>query len=213
VTGDALLGQRGQGFVQAMQVWRRPHRHGGHAVGIGQPRWTRRPVHEAAPRVRKTLAEFNGLQGCWPTSPPRSRSRVCFTLRRPGSGRRPPAMHAAAKAKLFASSAMKAAPRPSGFTAERLYHRVPRERNLPRRQADRDRRGHVGASGWSSPGNIAAHVSDLIVVEHVGKRYQTSSAPSRRCTTCPSRRCRRVLHAHRPVRLRKSTLLACWAAW
>src|SRR5439155_14035895 len=60
----------------------------------------------------------------------------------------------------------------------RLHHGVPGRADLPRRQADRDRRGHVRdpAHGHRA-GNPAVDVSDLIVVESVSKRYVTSSGP------------------------------------
>src|SRR5262249_42896757 len=63
----------------------------------------------------------------------------------------------------------------------RLYHRVPGRAHLPRREADRDRRGHLrDPAPRHRPGDPPAHVSarpELIVVEGVTKRYLTSSGP------------------------------------
>src|SRR5262249_57458290 len=63
----------------------------------------------------------------------------------------------------------------------RLYHRVPGRAYFPRREADRDRRGHLrDPAPRHRPGDPPAHVSarpELIAVESVTKRYLTSSGP------------------------------------
>jgi alkylation response protein AidB-like acyl-CoA dehydrogenase len=137
---DALLGERGQGFVQAMQVLE-----GGRiamaamAVGIGQA-----AVDAAAKYMKqrsafgKTLAEFNGLQGMLAEIATEVEIGRLLTLRAAwlkDNGR--PAMHAAAKAKVFASEAcMKAATKAvqihggSGYITEFPVERIFRDAKL-----------------------------------------------------------------------------------
>jgi alkylation response protein AidB-like acyl-CoA dehydrogenase len=137
---DALLGERGQGFVQAMQVLE-----GGRiamaamAVGIGQA-----AVDQAAKYMKqrsafgKTLAEFNGLQGMLADIATDIEVARLLTLRAAwlkDQGR--PAMHAAAKAKVFASEAcMKAATKAvqihggSGYITEFPVERIFRDAKL-----------------------------------------------------------------------------------
>ena len=108
VPADHLLGERGEGFVQAMQVLE-----GGRiamaamAVGIGQA-----AVDQAVKYMKqrtafgKTLAEFNGLQGMLADVATEVEVARLLTLRAAwlkDTGR--PAMHAAAMAKVFASEA------------------------------------------------------------------------------------------------------------
>src|SRR5581483_9308662 len=60
----------------------------------------------------------------------------------------------------------------------RVHHRVPGRAHLPRREADGDRRGHLGdPAAGHRPRDPAAAVSarDLIVAEGVSKRYATRS--------------------------------------
>jgi alkylation response protein AidB-like acyl-CoA dehydrogenase len=138
--GDALLGERGQGFVQAMQVLE-----GGRiamaamAVGIGQA-----AVDQAARYMKqrsafgKTLAEFNGLQGMLADIATDVEVGRLLTLRAAwlkDAGR--PAMHAAAKAKLFASeAAMEAATKAvqihggAGYITEFSVERIFRDAKL-----------------------------------------------------------------------------------
>src|SRR5262249_47031548 len=113
VPADNLLGERGQGFVQAMKVLE-----GGRiamaamAVGIAQA-----AVDEAVKYMKqrsafgRTLAELNGLQGMIAeraTGVEVARLPTLQAAYLKDAG--PPAMHAAAMAKLFASeTAMKAA--------------------------------------------------------------------------------------------------------
>jgi len=140
VPADALLGQRGQGFVQAMQVLE-----GGRiamaamAVGIGQA-----AVDQAARYMKqrhafgKTLAEFNGLQGMLADIATEVEVARLLTLRAAwlkDAGQ--PAMHAAAKAKLFASeAAMKAATKAvqihggAGYITEFPVERIFRDAKL-----------------------------------------------------------------------------------
>jgi alkylation response protein AidB-like acyl-CoA dehydrogenase len=115
VPADHLLGEPGQGFVQAMQVLE-----GGRiamaamAVGIAQA-----AVDQAVKYMKersafgKTLAEFNGLQGMLAEMATDVEVARLLTLRAAwlkDAGQ--PAMHAAAMAKVFASeAAMKAATR------------------------------------------------------------------------------------------------------
>jgi alkylation response protein AidB-like acyl-CoA dehydrogenase len=137
---DALVGERGQGFVQAMQVLE-----GGRiamaamAVGIGQA-----AVDQAARYMKqrtafgRTLAEFNGLQGMLADIATDVEVGRLLTLRAAwlkDAGR--PAMHAAAKAKLFASeAAMKAASKAvqihggSGYITEFPVERIFRDAKL-----------------------------------------------------------------------------------
>jgi alkylation response protein AidB-like acyl-CoA dehydrogenase len=138
--GHALLGERGQGFVQAMQVLE-----GGRiamaamAVGIGQA-----AVDAAAKYMKqrsafgKPLAEFNGLQGMLAEIATEVEVGRLLTLRAAwlkDSGR--PAMHAAAKAKVFASEAcMKAATKAvqihggAGYITEFPVERIFRDAKL-----------------------------------------------------------------------------------
>jgi alkylation response protein AidB-like acyl-CoA dehydrogenase len=137
---DALVGERGQGFVQAMQVLE-----GGRiamaamAVGIGQA-----AVDQAVKYMKqrtafgRTLAEFNGLQGMLADVATDVEVARLLTLRAAwlkDAGR--PAMHAAAKAKLFASeAAMKAASKAvqihggSGYITEFPVERIFRDAKL-----------------------------------------------------------------------------------
>jgi alkylation response protein AidB-like acyl-CoA dehydrogenase len=138
--GDALIGERGQGFVQAMQVLE-----GGRiamaamAVGIG-----RAAVDQAVKYMKqrsafgKTLAELNGLQGMVAEIATDVEVGRLLTLRAAwlkDAGR--PAMHAAAKAKLFASeAAMKAATKAvqihggAGYITEFPVERIFRDAKL-----------------------------------------------------------------------------------
>jgi alkylation response protein AidB-like acyl-CoA dehydrogenase len=140
VPGDYLIGERGQGFVQAMQVLE-----GGRiamaamAVGIGQA-----AVDQAVKYMKqrsvfgKTLAEFNGLQGMIAEMATDVETGRLLTLRAAwlkDQGR--PAMHAAAMAKLFASeAAMKAATRAvqihggAGYITEFPVERIFRDAKL-----------------------------------------------------------------------------------
>jgi alkylation response protein AidB-like acyl-CoA dehydrogenase len=135
-----LIGERGQGFAQAMQVLE-----GGRiamaamAVGIGQA-----AVDHAVKYMKqrtafgKTLAEFNGLQGMIAEMATDVETARLLTLRAAwlkDQGR--PAMHAAAMAKLFASeAAMKAATRAvqihggAGYITEFPIERVFRDAKL-----------------------------------------------------------------------------------
>jgi alkylation response protein AidB-like acyl-CoA dehydrogenase len=137
---DALIGERGQGFVQAMQVLE-----GGRiamaamAVGIGQA-----AVDAAAKYMKqrsafgKTLAEFNGLQGMLADIATDVEVARLLTLRAAwlkDAGQ--PAMHAAAKAKVFASeAAMKAATKAvqihggAGYITEFPVERIFRDAKL-----------------------------------------------------------------------------------
>jgi alkylation response protein AidB-like acyl-CoA dehydrogenase len=137
---DSLLGVRGQGFVQAMQVLE-----GGRiamaamAVGIAQA-----AVDQAAKYMKqrsafgKTLAEFNGLQGMLADIATDVEVARLLTLRAAwlkDNGR--PAMHAAAKAKVFASeAAMKAATKAvqihggAGYITEFPVERIFRDAKL-----------------------------------------------------------------------------------
>ena len=135
-----LIGQRGQGFVQAMKVLE-----GGRiamaamAVGIGQA-----AVDQAVKYMKqrsafgKTLAEFNGLQGMIAEMATDIETSRLLTLRAAwlkDQGR--PAMHEAAMAKLFASeAAMKAATRAvqihggAGYITEFPVERIFRDAKL-----------------------------------------------------------------------------------
>jgi alkylation response protein AidB-like acyl-CoA dehydrogenase len=137
---EAILGECGQGFVQAMQVLE-----GGRiamaamAVGIGQA-----AVDQAAKYMKqrsafgKTLAEFNGLQGMLADIATDVEVARLLTLRAAwlkDAGR--PAMHAAAKAKVFASeAAMKAATKAvqihggAGYITEFPVERIFRDAKL-----------------------------------------------------------------------------------
>jgi alkylation response protein AidB-like acyl-CoA dehydrogenase len=140
VPADHLLGERGQGFVQAMQVLE-----GGRiamaamAVGIAQA-----AVDQAVKYMKqrtafgKTLAEFNGLQGMLADIATEVEVARLLTLRAAwlkDAGR--PAMHAAAMAKVFASeAAMKAATKAvqihggSGYITEFPVERIFRDAKL-----------------------------------------------------------------------------------
>jgi alkylation response protein AidB-like acyl-CoA dehydrogenase len=140
VSADHLLGERGQGFVQAMQVLE-----GGRiamaamAVGIAQA-----AVDQAVKYMKqrsafgRTLAEFNGLQGMLADIATEVEVARLLTLRAAwlkDAGR--PAMHAAAMAKVFASeAAMKAASRAvqihggAGYITEFPVERIFRDAKL-----------------------------------------------------------------------------------
>jgi alkylation response protein AidB-like acyl-CoA dehydrogenase len=140
VPAENLICERGEGFVQSMQVLE-----GGRiamaamAVGIGQA-----AVDQAAKYMRqrtafgKTLAEFNGLQGMIADIATEVETGRLLTLRAAylkDQGK--PAMHAAAMAKLFASeAAMKAATKAvqihggAGYTTEFPVERIFRDAKL-----------------------------------------------------------------------------------
>jgi len=140
VPAEHLLGERGQGFVQAMQVLE-----GGRiamaamAVGIAQA-----AVDQAVKYMKqrtafgKTLAEFNGLQGMLADIATDVEVARLLTLRAAwlkDAGR--PAMHAAAMAKVFASeAAMKAATKAvqihggAGYITEFPVERIFRDAKL-----------------------------------------------------------------------------------
>jgi alkylation response protein AidB-like acyl-CoA dehydrogenase len=140
VPGSHLLGEPGQGFVQAMQVLE-----GGRiamaamAVGIAQA-----AVDAAVKYMKqrsafgKTLAEFNGLQGMLADIATEVEVARLLTLRAAwlkDNGR--PAMHAAAMAKVFASeAAMKAATKAvqihggAGYITEFPVERIFRDAKL-----------------------------------------------------------------------------------
>ena len=135
-----LLGERGQGFVQAMRVLE-----GGRiamaamAVGVAQA-----AVDQAARYMKqrtafgRTLAEFNGLQGMLADLATEVEVARLLTLRAAylkDLGR--PAVHAAAMAKLFASeTAMKAASKAvqvhggAGYITEFPVERIFRDAKL-----------------------------------------------------------------------------------
>ena len=137
---DALIGERGQGFVQAMQVLE-----GGRiamaamAVGIAQA-----AVDQAARYMKqrtafgRPLAELNGLQGMLAEMATDVEVARLLTLRAAwlkDAGQ--PAMHAAAKAKVFASeAAMRAATRAvqihggAGYITEFPVERIFRDAKL-----------------------------------------------------------------------------------
>jgi alkylation response protein AidB-like acyl-CoA dehydrogenase len=140
VLADHLLGARGQGFVQAMQVLE-----GGRiamaamAVGIAQA------AVDASVKYMKqrtafgrTLAEFNGLQGMLADIATEVEVARLLTLRAAwlkDAGR--PAVHAAAMAKVFASeAAMKAATKAvqvhggAGYITEFPVERIFRDAKL-----------------------------------------------------------------------------------
>jgi alkylation response protein AidB-like acyl-CoA dehydrogenase len=140
VPADHLVGERGRGFVQAMQVLE-----GGRiamaamAVGIAQA-----AVDQAARYMKqrsafgKTLAEFNGLQGMLAEIATEVEVARLLTLRAAwlkDAGR--PATHAAAMAKVFASeAAMKAATKAvqihggAGYITEFPVERIFRDAKL-----------------------------------------------------------------------------------
>jgi alkylation response protein AidB-like acyl-CoA dehydrogenase len=135
-----LLGDRGQGFVQAMQVLE-----GGRiamaAMGVGI---AQAAVDQAVKYMKqrtafgKTLAEFNGLQGMLADIATDVEVARLLTLRAAwlkDAGR--PAMHAAAMAKVFASeAAMKAATKAvqvhggAGYVTEFPVERIFRDAKL-----------------------------------------------------------------------------------
>jgi alkylation response protein AidB-like acyl-CoA dehydrogenase len=140
VPADNLLGERGQGFVQAMKVLE-----GGRiamaamAVGIAQA-----AIDQAVKYMKqrtafgRTLAEFNGLQGMIADLATEVEVARLLTLQAAAlkdAGR--PAMHAAAMAKLFASeTAMKAATKAvqihggAGYITEFPVERIFRDAKL-----------------------------------------------------------------------------------
>jgi alkylation response protein AidB-like acyl-CoA dehydrogenase len=140
VPAENLLGERGQGFVQAMKVLE-----GGRiamaamAVGIAQA-----AVDQAVKYMKqrtafgRTLAEFNGLQGMIADLATEVEVARLLTLQAAwlkDAGR--PAMHAAAMAKLFASeTAMKAASKAvqihggAGYITEFPVERIFRDAKL-----------------------------------------------------------------------------------
>jgi len=140
VDSGALIGERGEGFVQAMQVLE-----GGRiamaamAVGIAQA-----AVDQSVKYMKqrtafgRTLAEFNGLQGMLAEVATDVEVARLLTLRAAwlkDTGQ--PAMHAAAKAKVFASeAAMKAATRAvqihggAGYITEFPVERIFRDAKL-----------------------------------------------------------------------------------
>jgi alkylation response protein AidB-like acyl-CoA dehydrogenase len=140
VPGENLVGERGMGFVQCMQVLE-----GGRiamaamAVGIAQA-----ALDQAAKYMKqrtafgKRLAEFNGLQGMVADMATEIEAARLLTLRAAylkDQGR--PARHAAAMAKLFASeTAMKAATRAvqihggAGYITEFPVERIFRDAKL-----------------------------------------------------------------------------------
>ncbi len=140
VPAENLLGERGEGFVQAMKVLE-----GGRiamaamAVGIAQA-----AVDQAVKYMKqrtafgRTLAEFNGLQGMIADLATEVETARLLTLQAAylkDTGR--PAMHAAAMAKLFASeTAMKAATKAvqihggSGYITEFPVERIFRDAKL-----------------------------------------------------------------------------------
>src|SRR5262245_15744916 len=140
VPADNLLGERGEGFVQAMKVLE-----GGRiamaamAVGLGQA-----AVDQAVKYMQqrtafgRTLAEFNGLQGMIADLATEVEVGRLLTLQAAylkDAGR--PAMHAAAMAKVFASeAAMKAATKAvqihggAGYITEFPVERIFRDAKL-----------------------------------------------------------------------------------
>ncbi|MBI4635518.1 MAG: acyl-CoA dehydrogenase family protein [Candidatus Rokubacteria bacterium] len=140
VPGANLLGGRGQGFVDAMQVLE-----GGRiamaamAVGIAQAALDRSVEYmKQRTAFGRTLAEFNGLQGMIADLATEIEAARLLTLRAAclkDSGR--PAMHAAAMAKVFASEvAMKAATKAvqihggAGYVTEFPVERIFRDAKL-----------------------------------------------------------------------------------
>jgi alkylation response protein AidB-like acyl-CoA dehydrogenase len=140
VPAESLLGERGMGFVQAMQVLE-----GGRiamaAMGVGI---AQAAVDQAVRYMKqrtafgRTLAEFNGLQGMIAELATEVEVARLLTLRAAwlkDAGR--PAMHAAAMAKVFASeTAMKAATRAvqihggAGYITEFPVERIFRDAKL-----------------------------------------------------------------------------------
>jgi len=140
VPADSLLGERGMGFVQSMQVLE-----GGRiamaAMGVGI---AQAAVDQAVKYMKqrsafgRTLAEFNGLQGMIAEVATEVEVARLLTLRAAylkDQGR--PAMHAAAMAKVFASeAAMKAATKSvqihggAGYITEFPVERIFRDAKL-----------------------------------------------------------------------------------
>jgi alkylation response protein AidB-like acyl-CoA dehydrogenase len=140
VSADQLIGERGNGFIQAMQVLE-----GGRiamaAMGVGI---AQAAVDQAVKYMRqrsafgRTLAEFNGLQGMIADVATEVEVARLLTLRAAhlkDTGR--PAMHAAAMAKLFSSeTAMKAASKAvqlhggAGYITEFPVERIFRDAKL-----------------------------------------------------------------------------------
>ena len=140
VPADNLIGERGAGFVQAMQVLE-----GGRiamaAMGVGI---AQAAVDQAVRYMKqrsafgRTLAEFNGLQGMIADVATEVEVARLLTLRAAhlkDTGR--PAMHAAAMAKLFSSeTAMKAASKAvqlhggAGYITEFPVERIFRDAKL-----------------------------------------------------------------------------------
>jgi alkylation response protein AidB-like acyl-CoA dehydrogenase len=137
---ESLLGERGQGFVQCLQVLE-----GGRiamaamAVGIAQAALDQAVKYmKQRTAFGRTLAEFNGLQGMVADLATEVDVARLLTLRAAylkDQGR--PAMHAAAMAKLFASeTAMKAATKAvqihggAGYITEFPVERIFRDAKL-----------------------------------------------------------------------------------
>ena len=140
VPAENLIGERGNGFIQAMQVLE-----GGRiamaAMGVGI---AQAAVDQAVKYMKqrsafgRTLAEFNGLQGMIAEVGTEVEVSRLLTLRAAhlkDTGR--PAMHAAAMAKLFASeTAMKAASKAvqihggAGYITEFPVERIFRDAKL-----------------------------------------------------------------------------------
>jgi alkylation response protein AidB-like acyl-CoA dehydrogenase len=140
VPADQLIGERGNGFIQAMQVLE-----GGRiamaAMGVGI---AQAAVDQAVKYMRqrsafgRQLAEFNGLQGMIADVATEVEVARLLTLRAAhlkDTGR--PAMHAAAMAKLFSSeTAMKAASKAvqlhggAGYITEFPVERIFRDAKL-----------------------------------------------------------------------------------
>jgi alkylation response protein AidB-like acyl-CoA dehydrogenase len=140
VPADNLLGERGQGFVQAMKVLE-----GGRiamaamAVGIAQAALDQAVQYmKQRTAFGRTLAEFNGLQGMIADLATEVEVARLLTLQAAwlkDAGQ--PAMHAAAMAKLFASeTAMKAATKAvqvhggAGYITEFPVERIFRDAKL-----------------------------------------------------------------------------------
>ena len=140
VPAENLIGERGLGFVQAMQVLE-----GGRiamaamAVGIGQAALDQAVKYmKERTAFGRTLAEFNGLQGMIADIATDVETARLLTLQAAylkDAGR--PAMHAAAMAKLFASeAAMKAATKAvqihggAGYITEFPVERIFRDAKL-----------------------------------------------------------------------------------
>jgi alkylation response protein AidB-like acyl-CoA dehydrogenase len=140
VPKDNLIGERGMGFVQSMQVLE-----GGRiamaamAVGIAQAALDQAVKYmKQRTAFGRTLAEFNGLQGMVADLATEIEGARLLTLRAAflkDEGR--PAMHAAAMAKVFASEvAMKAATKAvqihggAGYITEFPVERIFRDAKL-----------------------------------------------------------------------------------